>query len=91
MIVTAFGLDGFDDDGCDWIVEVLNQVFGFGETAGFFGGVFGDVICEWIFDLREWSLRPVEGWDIEFVDRLAASGGERAKQTTVEAVLERED
>lgn len=39
VVVAAFGLDGFDYDGCDWVVEILDQVFCFGKTAGFFGCV----------------------------------------------------
>ncbi len=76
VVVAAFGLDGFDHDGCDRVVEVLYQVLGFREAAGLFGGVLRGVFGEGILEHGEWGLRPVEGRDVEFVDRFAASGGE---------------
>lgn len=75
VVVAAFGLDGFNHNSCDWVVEILYQVFCLRETAGLFGGVLRDVFGERVFEHRERGLGPVEGWDVEFVDGFAAGGG----------------
>ncbi len=85
VVVTAFGLDGLHDDSGDWVVKGLNATFGFGEAAGFFFGVFALVTIKGIEKMREGSLGPVEGGNVEFMNRLAASGGQGAKQTAVES------
>ena len=91
VVVAAFGLDGFDDDGGGGLGPGFDEVFGFFEAALFFGGVVGGVLVQRVFEEGEGRLGPVEGGDVEFVDGLAAGGGEAAEEAAVEGVLEGED
>lgn len=75
MIVAAFGLHGLDHDGRDGMVEILDEVLGFGEAAGLFLGVLARVLGQWILEAGKRCLRPVKGGDVELVDRFAAGGG----------------
>ncbi len=60
-----------------------------GEGGGF-GGVFLGVGLEGYFSWGKGGLRPVEGGDVELVDRLAARGGEGVEEAAVEAGFEAE-
>ena len=91
VVVAAFGLDGLDHDGCDWVVEVFDQIFCLGQAARFLFGILGCVFGKWVFKVREGGLRPVEGGDVEFMDWFASSSGETAKETAVEAGSEGQD
>ena len=91
MVVTAFGLDGLDNDGADWMAEGLDEMFRLFKTALFLLGVLGSVLIERIFEERKRGLRPVESGNVEFVDGLAASGGERAEKPAMESSFEGQD
>jgi len=53
VIVAAFGLDGLYDDGGNWVVEGLDQLFRFCEASSFFFGVLFRVFGERVFDVWE--------------------------------------
>lgn len=91
VVVTTLGLDGFDDNGGDGVVEGLDDALGFFEAALLFGGVLFNVLLERVLEHWERSLRPVEGRNVELVNRLGAGGGERAEETAVESGLEGHD
>lgn len=74
VVVASLGLDGFNYDGCDGVVEFFDEALGFGEAALFFLGVLGGELVEWVFEGWEGGSWPVEGGDVEFVDWLAAGG-----------------
>ncbi len=91
VVVPALGLDGFDDDGRDGVVEVGDQIFRFGEAAGFFRFILGAVFVEGVFEVGKGGLGPVEGGNIEFVDGLATGSGEGGEEAAVEGGTEGED
>ena len=79
VVVAAFGLDGFDDDGRNGVVKGLHYVFRFLKTAGLLCGILGGELLEGVFEQGEGGLWPVEGGDVEFMDGFAAGGGEGAE------------
>ena len=91
MVVAALGLDGLDDERGGGLVPGGDQPLRLGETALLLGGVGVGVLRERIPQLGEWRLWPVEGGDVEFVDGLAARGGQRAEEAAVEGGAEAED
>ncbi len=88
MVVATFGLDGFDDDSADRVVEVLDEIFCFGKAACFFGHVLLGKFMEGVLEVGERGLRPIEGGDVEFVDWFAAGGGETTEEAAVEGGAE---
>ena len=91
VVVAAFGLDGLGDDGGGFVVVGGEEVLDLVQTALFFFGIFLGVGVEWVFAGREGCLRPVESWNVEFMDWLATGSAETAKKPTVEGSLEGED
>lgn len=91
MVISSLGLDGFDDDGGNWVVVAGDQLLDFRQGSGFNGLVLFNILLERILQDGERCLWPVKGRNIQLVDGLAASGGERAEETTVERGLEGQD
>lgn len=91
VVVTTLRLDGLDDDGSRRVVVLLDQTLGLLKAALLLSSVLSSVLVEWVLEVGEGSLGPIEGGDVELVDGLAASGAEGAEQTTVETSLEGHD
>lgn len=91
MVVSSFGLNGFDYDGTRWEVVSGDDTFNIGKSFFLDLLVLHDVILEWVFEKREGSLWPVESRNIELVDWLTASGGKGTEKTSMEGSLERHD
>lgn len=88
MVITTLGLDGFNNDGSDGVVPLLDQPLGLSKTALLLRSVLRGELVKRVLQLREGSLGPVKGGDIELVNRLAAGSRERTEETSVECRLE---
>ena len=75
VVVSAFGLNRFDDHGRDGVVEGLDCAFDGLETAGFFLGVCFRVGGQRLSQFRKRCTWPVESRNVELVDRLAPCCG----------------
>jgi hypothetical protein len=91
VVVTALGLDRLDNDGGGWAVEGRDDVLNLLEAALLLTSVLLGMLLKRILELREGSLWPVKGGNIELVNGLGASAGERSKETAVEATTEGQD
>ncbi len=91
VVIAAFRLDGLHHNCRHGVVERCDKPLGFLEASSFLFGVGADVILERVAQLWKGCAGPIEGRDVEFVDRLAAGGSKTAKETTVESTLEREN
>ena len=91
VVVTAFRLNRLDNDGSRRVVEGRDDVLNLLEAALLLTSVLLGVLLKRVLKLREGGLWPVEGGDVELVDRLGASTGERAEETAVEAATEGQD
>ena len=88
VVVATLRLNGLDDDGSRWVVEGGDDLLNLLEAALLLASVLLGVLLKRVLELREGSLGPVEGRDVELVDRLGASGREGAEETAVEATTE---
>jgi len=91
VVVAAFGLDGLDDDGGGWVVELLDEALGFVQAPFLLCRILGFVLVEGILEGGERGLWPVEGGDVELVDGFGACRGQTAKEAAVKPGLEREN
>lgn len=70
VVVAALRLHRLHDDGGGRHVVVLDKVLDLGEGFGLSHLVLPHVLLERVLELREGGVRPVEGRDVELVDRL---------------------
>jgi len=91
VVVATLRLNGLDDNGSWRAVEGGDDLLNLFEAALLLASVLLGVLLKRILELREGSLGPVEGRNVELVDRLGASGRKGAKQTAVEAATEGQD
>jgi len=61
VIVTTFRLYWLYDDSGDWIREFEDKLFHFFQASALFGSVSVGMLFKRILEVREGSLRPVEG------------------------------
>lgn len=90
VVITTLTLDRFDDHsnnrGSGGLR--LHLFLGDGKAAGLFLIVLGLMFVQWVLEVRERACHPVlEGWDIHLVESLGMGGGERTKETSMEAAF----
>jgi hypothetical protein len=76
VVVATLRLNGLDNDSSRWAVETGDDLLNFFKAALLLASVLLGVLLERVLELREGGLGPVEGRDVELVDRLGASGRE---------------
>src|SRR5271154_5151532 len=91
MVIATFGLDWLGNNSSDMIVVFLYDAFRFCQAALLLSSVLLDMSFEWILEHWEWCSWPVECWNVDFVDRLAACRRKGTEKTTVEGVCEGHD
>jgi len=91
VVVATLRLDRLDNDSSGRVVEGRNELLDLLEAALLLASVLLGVLLKRVLELREGSLRPVKGRNVELVDGLRASAGERAEETAVEAAAEGQD
>ena len=88
MIIAALGLDRLNDNSGGWVVVSRDEFLDLVKAPLLLGLVLRCVLVKRVLAGRERSLRPVEGGDVELVDRLAAGRRQRGKETSMEGGTE---
>ena len=84
VVISAFCLDWLNYDSGDGVVKSLDDIFGLGKATSFFFGIFALMFIEGVQQMRKGGLRPVEGWNVDFMDRFTTGGGKGAEESAVE-------
>merc|ERR1711998_139948 len=87
VVVTTLGLNRFDDDTChipaNCLLMIEDLVDSF-QTTLLLQGIRLRIWTERVFQFRKRCHWPIEGWNIQFVNWLAASGRQCSESAAME-------